>query len=147
MLEIGSIIEFHYPRTSHILHADRCEKTLRRVLVRSVRDLVREPLTPDDFLRRPFILRSRWMIRGFDLDRRRERSFYLGSSIEFAAPNELRIGEYAPDHHWPDAVLFRPIAATLDDRRVLMRALQTWRANDYGGRDLRIYADDLRLIA
>lgn len=147
MLDPGTVIDFHYPRTTHLRYVHSAPLILRRVLVESVRDLVREPLTCEEFLRRPYILRSRWLITGIDLARQRRRQFYLGSSLEYRAPSELRIGVYESGRSWPDSILYRPIQPTIEDRRLLMRAILTWRASQYNGRPLRLFAADLRVVA
>ncbi len=87
-------------------------------------------------------MRSRFMVTGLDLDRHRVRKFYLGCARQWLAPTELRIAEYAEGKNWPEAILYRPIQSTPQDRMVLMRAMQIWHAKH----DLRVYADDLRVI-
>lgn len=143
MLQVGKIVEFHYPRTTHVHYVHSCEYRLRRVRITAIRDLVREPLTIDEYLRRPYVLRSRHLITGIDLDRNRERRFYIGCSREFRAPTELRIATYTDGIKWPEGIFFRPIQATLHDRKLLARALEQWRAD----LSLRVYADDLRVIS
>lgn len=147
MFEPGDEISFHYPRTTHVRYYQRCGYRLRNVRVESIRDLVREPLTPDEFCRRPFVLRSRWLVRGFDLDRKRERQFYLGASQEFAAPSELRVALYDPVRGWPAYSLYRGILPSLDDRKFLSKVLTLWRCRDFGDNVLRVYADDMRLVS
>jgi hypothetical protein len=142
MLQVGKIVEFHYPRTTHVLHVFSCEYRRRRVRITAVRDLVREPLTIAEFLRRPYVLRSRHLITGIDLDRNRERRFYLGCTREYHAPTELRIARYSDGIPWPEGIYFRPIQPTLHDRKLLARALETWSADQ----SLRVYADDMRVI-
>jgi len=145
MLSLGETVTIHYPTTTQVGFFDRVQKKPRQIVVRSIRDLVREPLTPEEFLRRPFIRRSRWLVRAFEIEHKRFRQFYLGSSLEFEAPCQLRIALFDPHEPFPKKLLFRPIEPTMQDRKLLARALLKWRDKDFGGLQLGIYSDDLRL--
>lgn len=46
-------LTIHYPRTTHVRFGESPQFDLRTIRVLSIRDLVREPLTPEEFLRRP----------------------------------------------------------------------------------------------
>lgn len=142
MFEPGACLEFRYPIFN------RCEAHLRefrqrQVKVLRVRDLVRDPLTTEEFLRRPYVIRSRWLVDG--VENGRYRKFYLGASPEFAAPSELRLGLYEPFADRPSKILIRPVLPTIEDRRALVRLLLKWSGRDFGDCRLGIFADDMRL--
>ena len=146
MLELGAKLEIQYPSSTHVRFMDFPPAyRLRQLQVVSLRDLVADPLTPDEFLRRPFVRRSRWLVSAFEAGTMRFRRFYLGSSLEYAAPSQLRLALYDPDGERPDAILSRPFEPTVADRKLLTRAIQAWRARDFGGRVLRVFTDDLRI--
>lgn len=115
----------------------------RRLEVVDVRDLLTEPLTPDEFLRRPLIHRGRWLVRARDLEQQTVKQFYLASTREFYRPTGLRLALYWPDQRDqpPAEWLSRRFAGTRRDRIVLARALASLRQTDFGGFDLRITID------
>ncbi len=145
MLSRGQRVEFSYPVCNTILKISDYQR--RRVEVRSVRDLVREPLTPAEFLRRPFLHRSRWMITGVETDTGRWRRFYLGASQEFFSPGVLRIGLYAPGEIKPRCLLGPEFQPTLSHRRQLMRILAMLLEQEMDDLYVRVLAADLRLMA
>lgn len=142
----GQLLEFDYPTSTHVRHIETCLHRRRVVRVRRIRDLLANPLTPEEFLRRPFVARSRWLIYGIDRDRRADRKFYAGSSLQFRSPGTLRIALYDPDGTRPVDYLARAFAPTNDDRRVMVRWLIRWRNEDFNGRLLRILCDDCRVV-
>ncbi|MGV3485373.1 MAG: hypothetical protein ACO1RT_13220 [Planctomycetaceae bacterium] len=145
MFEVGEVVTIHYPLSTHVRHIEKAIARPRQIVVRSIRDLVAEPLTPEEFLRRPFIRRSRWLIKGYEPEHKRFRQFYTGSSIEFAAPSQLRVALYEPGATKPKQVLFRAIEPTVRDRKLLSRALLRWTKRQDEQLQMRIYADDFRL--
>lgn len=147
MVEPGTLIEFHYPVTTHVRWLGEAPQTIRYVLVKRVRDLVVEPLTLREYLQRPFVIRSRWLITGVDQCCQRYRQFYLGCSPEFSSPSQLRIALYSAESARPQRILHRPFEPTLRDRKELMRLAESLRDNDtQADLQLRIFADDLRLV-
>lgn len=149
MLDIkkGDRLTITYPTTTHVRFVDSARWQARRIECLAIRDLLREPLTPDEFLRRPYILRSRWLIRAADRDSRQLRQFYLGSSHEFASPASLRIGIYEPGDSKPSQWIGREFGETANDRRQLVQLVLRLGRQDLSPASLRITAPDLRLIS
>ncbi len=145
MLEPGQRVELSYPRCNTILRIS--DYQLRRVIVQSVRDLVREPLTPAEFLRRPFVRRSRWMIHATEADTGKWRRFYLGASREFFSPSVLRLGLYAPGESRPRKIVGPEFGNTRGCRRKLIRILRFLASQDLDDLSVRVIATDLRLMA
>ena len=146
-LRPGKALELSYPVNRHVLRFDPTRVKRREVLITSIRDLVADPLKPDEFLRRPFLLRSRWLIRAYEPRIMQYRQFYIGTSLEFHAPQQLHLALYEPGSKRPAKLLFRDIAPTLEDRRALVRAVLRLRDLDYGSAQLRIFASDCRLVS
>ena len=144
MLEAGSRIELSYPDSTLVESLTRLRR--RRVRVCGVRDLLREPLTPEEFCRRPFIRRSRWLVTGYDLDRRQYRQFYLGSSGEYRSRGLLRVALYEPGADRPAWPFPRAFGDTRAERALLVHALREWSRRDLADLQLRIYADDLAVF-
>lgn len=115
----------------------------RQLEVVSVRDLVLEPLTPAEYLRRPLLHRGRWLVRAKDLRTLRVQQFYLASSAEFFRPTGLRLALYWPESPQTPPAAWLPgrFAGTRRDRIVLANALAQLRRTDFGGFDLRITVD------
>lgn len=145
MFDYGDEVELTYPISTHVRFWRPEESRRRVIIVRSVRDLVESPLTVAEFLRRPYLLRSRYLIRAFEPRGRRWRQFYAGSSNEFWSPSVLQVGLYGPEDVRPRQIIGRPFEPTPDDRRQLVRALCQWSRFDLGDQQLRILATDLRL--
>lgn len=147
-LSIGSEITLHYPTTTHVRYTHAAAVKPRRILIKSIRDLVREPLTIEEFLRRPFVRRSRMLARALELDSGEYRQFYLGNSTELLAPSQIKVGLYDPGSSRPSEILFRAIEPNVRDRKLLIRALRRWTEdNRCDVSYLRIFADDLRLVS
>jgi hypothetical protein len=144
---IGDELKLDYPTTTDLRIYRSSPLSQRKLIVHSVRDLVSDPLTIDEFLRRPFILRSRYLIRGVDSVTGQHRQFYLGSSEQFRSAGVLRIGLYNPGETRAERLLARGFQPTLKDRAMLCALLREWRAMDFGDSTLRIFADDLRLVS
>jgi len=148
MIELGQTITIHYPTTTHVRYFDAVPRRPRTIQIVSIRDLVHEPLTIAEFLRRPYVRRSRLLVRAIDLDTGRYRQFYTGNSAEMIATSQLKIGLYDPGQSRPAEVLFRAIDPTVRDRKLLIRAIDRWASdNRCDISRLRIFADDLRLVS
>ena len=130
-----------YP-TSTLLETDWTFRR-RRLQVVSVRDLLTNPLTVEEYLRRPLIHRGRYLVKANDLDSHKVKNFYLASSQQFYRPAGLRLALYWPDRPGqpPAELLSKRIAGTRRDRIALAKALQQLRREDFGGFDLRITID------
>ena len=140
-------IVFTYPLQTHVRSIGATGFQQREVVVRRVRDLVKDPLTPTEFVRRPFVNRSRWLILGHDKSTSQLRQFYLGSSKEFAAPAQLRLAWYELGGNKPIDIVYRSIEPTVKDRKALSREISRLTAHEPdAGRVLRIYCDDMRLV-
>jgi hypothetical protein len=143
----GERIEFSYPIENNIASPPLFSR--RRIQVVRSRDLVSHPLTPSEFLRRPFVRRSRWLLTGIELDTGEWRNFYLGATREFRAPGTLRIGLYLPDESFPRKIISRGFEDCPAERRKLVKLL--WMLADQepeqADLEIRILADDLRLVA
>jgi len=63
-------------------------------VIQSVRDLVTDPLSVQEFMRRPFLLRSRWLVKAYEPGINQWRQFYWGSTREFNQPGLPRVGLY-----------------------------------------------------
>jgi hypothetical protein len=115
----------------------------RRLQVVSVRDLLIDPLTTEEYLRRPLIHRGRYLVKANDLETQQVKQFYLASSQQFYRPAGLRLALYWPDQSGqpPAEILSKRIAGTRRDRIALAKALQQLRREDFGGFDLRITID------
>lgn len=138
----GTEVEISYPESTHVHHwrPDRVQR--REIVIHGVRDLVTDPLTVAEFMRRPFLLRSRWLVRAFEPRRNHWRQFYLGSTREFALPGLLRVGLFEPGADRPTWLHDRQFGATVADRRALVELLKQWGRIDFGQARLGIFADD-----
>lgn len=135
-------VEIHYPTTT--LVSSQTDFYPRLYRVRSVRDLVAYPLKPQEFLRRPFTRRGRWLASVIDLHSNQLRQIYPVNALEFRQDCQLRIGEYR-DGRLVDLVS-RGFECDRRERIVLSRLLIRLQTLDWGDSTLGIFADDLRLI-
>jgi hypothetical protein len=140
MIEPGQTIELTYPDCTLVEALAKFER--RRIRVHRVRDLVAEPLTPAEYLRRPKQRRSRWLVFGYDLDRCVWRKFYVGSSREYERPGVLRVGIYRPGETVPADLISREFGPTARERLVLARVLAEWNNANLGRMRLGVIADD-----
>jgi hypothetical protein len=140
----GTKIELHYPTRTDVF-ADSTQWRPRELIVYRIRDLVREPLTIEEYLQRPFIRRSRYLLVGKELGRWKQ--FYLGSTQEYYSTGQLRLGLYGPDDLLPRHLVSRPFDNTPEDRKQLYNAVADWSKLDFGHLNLRVFADDLRVVA
>lgn len=146
MLQSGDRLTIHYPTTSHVSHFSRADRQPRMIRIVSVRDLRQMPLTAEEYLRRPYVRRSRWLIRAIEEDGR-WRQFYLGNSAEFSAPSELRLGLFADGQSTPLDVLGRRFADHPAEMRALSQLILRWQDARLGsGVTLRVWADDLGIV-
>lgn len=147
MFDINQEIEFHYPANTHVRYlGQQLALKKRQFIVRRIRDLVAEPLTPDEFIRRPYVRRSRYLVVGIEYEQRQWRQFYVGCSAEYSSPSQLRLALYEPSGKRPAKLLLRPFEATMHDRAALIRWLHRHKHKDFHGLQLRVFADDLRLV-
>ena len=145
MIQPGHTIELTYPDQNLIDALPRFRE--RRLQVHSIRDLVAQPLTPQEYLRRPMVARSRWLLLCWDIDRRCWRKFYLGSAKEHARPGVLRVGLYRVGDQTPYDLLGPAFGPTRSDRRVLARVVTEWSQSHFGRLQLRVLADDMDVHA
>jgi hypothetical protein len=143
VIEPGSTIDLTYPDSTIVDRIATLRR--RRIQVVRLRDLIAEPLTPAEFMRRPLIHRSRWLITGFDLDSGKFRQFYLGSSTEYRSPGNLCVALYEPDSTRPSYRIARPFGPSRAERITLAKALAVWTQLDLDDLQLRIIADDLSI--
>lgn len=101
----------------------------RRIQIKSVRDLTTDPLTPEEYLRRPLTQRSRYLLTAYDLDRRVWRQFYVGCSLEHASEIKLAIASIPAHSRHAPKIISRPYDATRRDRILLARHLKDVMAN------------------
>lgn len=144
MLEPGSKIELTYPTQTLVESLEHLRR--RRIHVVRVRDLVADPLTPAEFLRRPLTQRSRWLITGFDDASQEYRQFYLGSSLEYRSPGVLKIALYEPGGHRPAYAISRPFGPSKRDRIRMAQIVASLSQRHIEELELRIYADDLQIF-
>jgi len=139
----GTKIELHYPTCTDVFAASR-EWRRRELIIYRIRDLVQQPLTVEEYMHRPFVRRSRYLIVGKEYGRWKQ--FYLGSSREFYAAGQLRLGLYGPNDTMPKQLVSRSFDNTPEDRRRLFDAVRHWCKLDFGHLNLRVFADDLRIV-
>lgn len=147
MIDPGEYLEISYPVDTHVRRFDVVPRRRRHITIHRVRDLVSDPLTVEEFLRRPFVRRSRWLAFAKDNELEQWRQFYLGSTEEFASPGNLRLALYEPGGSRPKEILGREFRPTVFDRKLMMRLLRRWNHQDHGDLQLRICCDDLRLVS
>jgi hypothetical protein len=138
----GMEVEISYPESTHVRFWRPDQYRTREVVIQSARDLVTEPLSVAEFMRRPYLLRSRWLVKAYEPKIRQWRQFYWGSTREFAAPGLLRVGLYEPGAEAPTWLHGRPFRPTPEDRNLLIKALAEWGKIDFGQAKLHIFADD-----
>ena len=134
------MFELHYPARNLL----NCSPVWKKRLVSrfSVRYLVVNPLTPEEYLARPLVRRSRYLWHVKD-NYNQWRSFYQCASLEHFRDTHLRLALY--DGRSRVKLLARPFESTVRDRVLLARVVSRWSQYDYDGLQLRITCDDLRL--
>ena len=144
MFDSGQHVELVYPTTTDVLHIHNAPRKVRQLRVHRVRDLLTQPLTVAEFIRRPYVARSRWLILATEQQGKPPKQFYVGSSDNYRAPDVLRLGLY--DEDGLAKLLGRQFESTVADRRALLR-LAIREAEKHEGYTLGIFAGDLRLHA
>ena len=132
-------IEITYPESTQV--ESRTTFRRRRIQIREVRDLIRQPLTPEEYLRRPLTHRSRYLLTAFDQDTAQWRQFYLGSSKEHATNGRLKIALYLPGQAKPTKIISRSFEPTRRDRIALARMLKDLKEKSHDGMVLRVIPD------
>jgi hypothetical protein len=145
MDHLGDRVVITYPRPN-LVSIRRPVFEQRAIQVAHVRDLVAEPLDLEDYLRRPFIRRSRWLLTGRDEETGRFRNFYLGSAKEHLSPGTMRVGFYEPDNPRPVRTLPKIFEPTSRDRLLLLRLMLRIKRQDLGDLRVCLFSDDLRLV-
>lgn len=112
----------------------------RQLEVVSVRDLLLQPLTPEEYLRRPLLHRGRWLLKAKDLERRKVKQFYLASSREFYRPTGLQLALYWPDQldTPPASYVSRRFGVSRRERIALARAISELSHSNFDGFQLRV---------
>lgn len=142
----GDRLSIAYP-DSTVVESNPIYQT-REIRVISVRDLHAVPLTPAEYLRRPLVRRSRWLLSAWDLSAQDVRQFYLGSSRDSASPGLVRLALYEQDSPKPYHILDRVYRETRRDRMVLakMLAREVIPHQTESGLQLRVIAHDVRRV-
>jgi hypothetical protein len=142
MIAVNQVLSVGYPVSTDV--TARLEFRDRELMVRRVRDLVTEPLTIAEYLRRPLVRRSRFLLSGTDLSCGQFRRFYLRSAREFLRDTPLRVGMFEGGHlveltrtNW---------GPTARDRMALARFLGRFAGANLGGLEIGVFSDDLEMI-
>lgn len=144
MFEFGRSVTLHYPRRNAV--NEPLEFVPRRIVVREVRDLVHQPLTPFEVQRRPYLFRGRYLVRGV-CDDGKWRQFYPASSLEFWQPTPLKIGLYVPGQPTPVDQIDIEFGWNRADRHELVRCLRELDRSPIPGLLHRVTAIGFRLFA
>lgn len=144
MIEPGAEIVLTYPICTDVEAAS--EMRVRELDVIAVRDLVADPLTPAEFMRRPMTRRSRWLIAARDRQAKQLRRFYLGSSAEYETDGGLRVAVYRPGDRQPFDFVGREFGETARERAELAKCLADWCRRKMGRLSVRIVAADFRAV-
>ena len=141
MFKTSELLLVDYPKSTIIQTNWKFQR--RRLEVVSVRDLVKSPLKPEEYLRRPLVHRGRWLVKARDLDENQVKQFYMASCRQFYRPTGLRLGLYWPGKQSkaPAEVLPGRFACTIRDRIVLAAVLAKLRNTDFGGFKLMVTVD------
>jgi hypothetical protein len=142
-INLPMFIETAYPFTTHVC-VEFPNWQPRRFEFLCVRDLVTDPLSVAEFLRRPMTRRSRYLIRVRDLDRGVCRSVYQRSMADWFRETPLRVGVY---HGCELQELLKTnYGPTIPDRQRLVRFLNKHQTNDMGEFRLAVLSDDGEVI-
>lgn len=144
MIDPGAEIVLTYPTNTDVGAATVMR--VRELQVIGVRDLVADPLTPSEFMRRPRTRRSRWLIAAMDREARQLRRFYLGSSAEYETDGGLRVAVYRPGDRQPFDFVGREFGETIRERAELAKCLDQWCRRRMGRLTVRIVAADFRAV-
>ncbi|KLU07665.1 hypothetical protein RISK_000342 [Rhodopirellula islandica] len=144
MFEPNDEVELTYPEST-LVEANTTFRR-RRLQIREIRDLITDPITPEEYLRRPLTQRSRYLLTAYDKDSKSWRQFYVGSSKEFLTDGRLRIALYEKGGTSPQKIVSRSFEATRRDRIALARAVKEMQEKDLAGLELRIVPDESRVL-
>lgn len=112
-----------------------------RIKVESIRDIFSRPLSVNQLLARPFLMRSRWQICG-KFEDGRIRRFYLGTSRQQQTSGLLHVGIYERGESQPCKIIGRPFDSSKKDRELLVKALNAWKVYKLRFAKLRVFAID-----
>lgn len=142
MFDKGTKLELPYPVCTSLSLVDQAAIRNRNIIVYECRDLFREPLHWPEFQRRPYIHRSRWLIRAWDVDLQRFRQFYAGTSPRYRSPGILRLALYEPGETRPTTWLGQQFEPTPADRKRMLRLVHRWLQSP----DSQINVEHLRVV-
>ncbi len=145
LYEIGREYRINYPAIRLVGYPPAFQP--RIVVVRKIRDLLTNPLTAQEFLKRPLLRRGRWLLRCTDQHKRGFRQFYVDSTKQHWRDCPLRIGWYdlAEPVSRPVKIYSRSFSS-VHDRRVLTRVIANLSRCTFDGLSLRVFCDDLRIV-
>lgn len=143
MLELKSELSIYYP-DSTVVEPRKINWKPRSLIVHGVRDLVREPLSPAEFLRRPMLSRGRYLVLGFDQTVGGFRKFYLSNCRDQYRPTTIRLAMYSPEGKIIE--ILDEYAPTRRARIMAMRVVSKFAQEDFGENRLGLYCDDLQLV-
>lgn len=146
-LKPGSVVSFHYPKTTLITATPEFKK--RAIIVTRVRDLFLEPLTIDEYRRRPFVRRGRFLIIGREVrPGNPHKQMYWECTREHWQPVLLHVGLYNPRRALskPVKILETGFNWTPTSRLQLGRVLMKLQDHDFRGLELRVFCDGLRVV-
>ncbi|MEO1529546.1 MAG: hypothetical protein AAFX06_29330 [Planctomycetota bacterium] len=145
-MEPGTQITLTYPIQTHVAKIRHSPRQLRKLRIEKIRDLLAEPLTADEFMRRPFTNRSRWLALARDQQSGKWRQFYLGSADEFRSPATLQLLVVDPAGEGVVCTIGRLFEPNVRDRQLIVRLIERWNNQDHGDYELRIACADVRLV-
>lgn len=89
---VGSVISFSYPR--HNYHGIPQSFESRRLKIESIRSIGEQPLDPVTYDLNPLLKRGRTLVKGLDLDKGEERSFYVESMEDLKVIPEHEVTDF-----------------------------------------------------
>jgi hypothetical protein len=143
MFAINQRLTIHYP-DSTIVQPAALHWTARHITVTGVRDLLAQPLTAREFLRRPLLNRGRYLIHALDAAIGQPRRFYLATTMDEYRTPPLRLGLFQTGHRLPVQIL-EEFDGTRRDRILAARLVTDLLPYDFGPLTLGLYCDDLTL--
>jgi hypothetical protein len=145
MFSVGQRVTIHYP-DSRVVQPAHLRWHPRRITVMGIRDLLREPLTPRDFLRHPTLARGRYLLIAHDHGIGDRRHFYLSQTRDHYRQTALRLGLFSPGVRLPVRIL-EEFGPTRRERILASRLVSDLTTYDFG-QDLHLglYSDDLLRI-
>ena len=144
MFRPGQGLELHYPTNADVDIEGRVYVP-RVIQIRKCRDLVKDPLTPIEFLRRPLLSRGRLLLETADLFG--QRRFYPANSLEFATKSPLRVGWFHPSRTLPVTILSRSFDNTSGERELLRQLLVDLANESFRDFRIGIFADGLKIAS